>query len=316
MLDLSADAGAGVREGSGLSRGVPVQSSDARVVVLTREDDAAELEVAGLVEALGEGDVSANALGLAFLQEDFRKLLQGAARQLGLRVLAPAKEGHLLCRGMGLAHDLGLGCVIDAEVVRQQLCLGDRQLVQVGVHREPLRRGGVGVEAVLNEHIERGANGPGSTEDAVVFAARAVLPGRRSPRLIGSHELADLLCNLEREDVDVVQIVVGPVDYRVVHALGAASVGVEGDEDVAPLRCCAALIDAEVGVDVRPGGNDLEAPGLQLGLELEVQLPDHRALVVGLHDRALIVLAADVSGVEANLDLTHHRRPPPRQRGR
>ena len=35
-----------------------------------------------------------------------------------------------------------------------------------------------------------------------------------------------------------------------------------------PFDAAPALIDAEVGVDVRPGGNDLEAPGLQLGLEL------------------------------------------------
>ncbi len=87
VLDLSSDAGAWVGEGGRLSLVVAVEGPDARVVVLTREDDAAVLEEAGLLEALGEGDVATDALGLAFLQEYFGELFQGAARELRGRVM-------------------------------------------------------------------------------------------------------------------------------------------------------------------------------------------------------------------------------------
>lgn len=116
-----------------------------------------------------------------------------------------------------------------------------------------------------------------------------------------TNKLADLLRQLEGQGVDVVLVVVGPVDDGIIDALRAASVGVERDEDVAPLRGRSAFVDAEVGVDARPRGDDLEAPGLELGLELEMQRPNHRAFVVGLHDGALVVFAADMPGVETNL---------------
>ena len=169
------------------------------------------------MEALREGNVTANALDLAFFKEDLRELFQGAAHQLGRGVLAAAKESHLLRRGLSLAHDLSLELVVnpDAEVVRQQLRLGDRQFVQVGVDLEPLCRGGVGVEAMLDEHIERSANSSGPAKDTVIFAARAVLSGGGAARLFGAHELADLLRDLQGEAVHAVLVVVGPVDNRV-----------------------------------------------------------------------------------------------------
>ena len=69
MLDLSPDAGARVGETRGLSGAVPVEGPEPAVVVLSRLDNAAKLEEARLVEALGEGHVAPDTLRLALGQE-------------------------------------------------------------------------------------------------------------------------------------------------------------------------------------------------------------------------------------------------------
>ena len=108
VLDLRPDAGARVGEARCLSGGVSVEGSDPGVVVLSREDNPAELKIAGFVEALREGHVAPDALGLALLDEHAGQLLHGAARELRGGVLAQTERGHLRRGGPGLAHDLGI----------------------------------------------------------------------------------------------------------------------------------------------------------------------------------------------------------------
>ena len=91
MLDLRPDAGARVGEARRLSGGVSVEGSDPGVVVLSREDNPAELKIAGFVEALCEGHVAPDTLGLALLDKHLRELFKRAARELRGGVLAPTK---------------------------------------------------------------------------------------------------------------------------------------------------------------------------------------------------------------------------------
>ena len=176
------------------------------------------------------------------------------------------------------------------------------------------------MEAMLDQHIVGGTHRPGPAQDAVVFAPGAVLAGRGAACLVGTHQRPDLLGQLERQAVHIVQIVESPVHHRVVDVLRVAGsaahrVGMQRDEHIAALGGGASVVNAEVGADVRSGGDDLKAPGLQLGLQLQVKRPYHFALIVALYHRAAVVLSK-MPGVKADPHFTHRLIPPPRLRGR
>ena len=133
MLDLRPDARARVGEARRLSRGVAVEGPDPGIVILRREDDPAELKIARFVEALREGHVAPDALGLALLDEHAGQLLHGAARELRRGVLAQAERRHLRRGGLGLAHDRRL--VFRAR--RGGAAHQGRDIVPGGLHRLP-----------------------------------------------------------------------------------------------------------------------------------------------------------------------------------
>ena len=84
-----------------LSCGVPIEGSDPGIVILRRKDDPAELKIAGFVEALREGHVAPDALGLALLDEHAGQLLHGAARELGEAFLL--KQNAAICDAVAWA---------------------------------------------------------------------------------------------------------------------------------------------------------------------------------------------------------------------
>jgi len=88
----------------------------------------------------------------------------------------------------------------------------------------------------------------------------------------------------------------------------------QGEEHIAAPCRCAASVYFHRRINVSSRGYDLKTAVLKRRLEFEVQFPDHGTFIIGLNDRALIIGAADVSGVQTNLDFTHCRHPLPRWR--
>ena len=191
MLNLSADAGAHVREVC--SRSTAANSADAGEIELINLDVAAVLQPAGLLHGLDEHQLGGHALGHGLVVDDARELADRARaaisqlRRIGAARIVPRGDhviDNLGARGHGGGHDEALALRVRHRVARAGLGVGIRGGSAAAVRvAQPRAGGGEGRLAALNG-LRAGRHGTRGRVQPVPGVARLEPAGAHDARAV------------------------------------------------------------------------------------------------------------------------------------